>query len=118
MQVMRLLVDVPTGVDASYRLKRYGGKRVVYEVTQQIETRVFAIRHLLSPGKGSAGRVQVEAFIPEHLRGGVPSYDGRWKSPGILVTTAQIYPNRKSLEPFLRSGSHEVRFPDDEAATA
>ncbi|MGS1046118.1 hypothetical protein ACVCII_24075 [Burkholderia glumae] len=106
-------MDVPTGLTASYRLKRYGGKRVNYDATQPIETRVYLIRRLLADDRNSASRVQVEAFIPEHLRGGVPAYDARWKAPGILLTTASIYANRKTLTPFLDGGEFEIRFPDD-----
>jgi len=113
---MRLLVDVPTGVTSSYRLKRYGGKRITDESTRPIETSVFAIRSKLVAHKGSAGCVEVEAFIPEHLRGGIPPNDHRWRAPGILCTTASIYANRKSLSRFLSGNEFEVRFPDDEAA--
>ncbi|MEK6420007.1 MAG: hypothetical protein V4801_10400 [Burkholderia gladioli] len=113
---MRLLVDVPTGAMSSYRLKRYGGKRITYESTQQIETRVFAIRRKLAGERNSASVVEVEAFIPEHLRGCVPASDARWVRAGILRTTASIYANRKSLAPLLDSGQFEMRFDGDAAA--
>jgi hypothetical protein len=103
---LRLLVEIPDGTGYFRHGRRIGRAYVTrYAKTKKIETTVYRVA--LVDGGRDPKRVWVDAWVPEHRRGGFIPGDLSWLGDGIYRTYAYVDDNRNTLAAFLASGDLE-----------
>lgn len=102
---MRLWIEIDDGVGYFTHGRRIGRAFFTkYPRTRKIETTVYRIA--LIDGSRPP-RVEVDAWIPEHYRGGFIPGDPGWIEEGVYRTYVLVRDNEHTLAPFLASGDRE-----------
>lgn len=99
---MILEIQIPVLVTVTYG--KYKNRFSVQPKLMPIVTSVSALR-LIS---GDNIAIEVDAFIPESLRGQIDGPRSKWRTPEIRKCICYIDDNRKTLRDFIESGAQEL----------
>jgi hypothetical protein len=103
-----LTILVPQPVTVIYG--RYRNRFSTQESLQPLITSCRALRRVIWNGVMSESEIEVEAFIPEHMRRSICGARSSWIDDEWRRSVAAIADNRKSLAAFIESGDREWKF--------
>jgi hypothetical protein len=101
---LRLWVVIPAGT-GFYNRKNGRGEFIRFGKTKKIDTTVYRIA--LDERCSGPARIWVDAWVPEHHRGGFIPGDLAWIEEGVCRAYAYVDDNQNTLAPFLASGDLE-----------